>query len=291
MNINWHEIKLKNKVLVEFISENFLIVIILFLFALLGFWIWQTSTNFKDFGENFVSEMLGVLITILIINQLIVLKEEKRKIPHKFVVYEDLRSFLSNLLLFWKKAYKASVPEDEPENIHIFFSENGIGKIWHYLYIKAQFKDNPAQNWAEYITEKSIELQQQAEKILLRHSQNLPPYIYRMIHSLIESRFLLVLTKIPSTLNYLEKNNNPRTNTLDAVAMVQPTDREYSSMIALFDWCGSLYDELKILDKSIDKLIEYKSRKMKNIPYAMITDSITEIENKKWEHYINELNK
>lgn len=284
MKIKWHEIKLKNKVLLEFISENFAIILILILFAAFGYWIWQTTTNFKDFGQNFLSEMLGVLITILIINQLIVIREEKRKIPHKFVVYEDLRTFLSNFLLFWKKSYKASVPEDEPENIYLFFSENGMGKIWRYLYIKAKVKDNPSLNWGEFITEKTNELKQQAEKILLRHSQHLPPHIYRMIHSLVESRFIHVLINIPTTLKYLEKNNNPRTNTLESVAMVQPTDREYSSLIALYEWCNDLYSELKFFDKTLETLIEYKPRKLNSkIPYAIIPDFISEKEQDEWK--------
>src|SRR3989339_2243181 len=118
-------ITFRNKILFEFMRDNLSIIIIVGIFAILGLWISSRVDSLKEFGQNFVSEMLGVLITILIINQLIVYRDEKRKIPHKFAVYDDIRLFVSSYILFWLQAHHESVPEEDPSNIYEFFSDKG----------------------------------------------------------------------------------------------------------------------------------------------------------------------
>jgi len=120
------KLRIRNKIFFDFVEDNFTVVLILLLFAMIGLWLWFRVDSLKDFGQNFVTEILGVLITVLIINQLIVIREERRKLPHKFAVYDDIRLYISSFTLFWQQAFQESVPEDDPENIYLFFSDDGI---------------------------------------------------------------------------------------------------------------------------------------------------------------------
>jgi hypothetical protein len=288
--IDIHKIRLRNRVLFEFIDENFSIVIILLVFALLGYWIWQTNDTYSEFGQNFLSEMLGVLITILIINQLIVIREEKRKLPHRFAVYDDIRLFISNYMLFWQQAYQDSVPEEDPENIYTFFSEDGMGKIWDYLYLKAQPKSAIPCCWYEYMIESAIEFRAKGDKILTRHSKYLPPQVYRMIHQITEAHYLDVIVNMPKMKLYAESHNIPKINVLDSYAVIRPNDKDYAAIIGIFEWCDNIYKELSTLDKSTAKVNNYFPKKKKVMPpHSMIPKDIFEKESELWMNYLKQI--
>ena len=48
------------------------------------------TEEFKDFGLNFFTEILGVVITVFVIERFIQKKEDKRNLPQKLAAYEDV---------------------------------------------------------------------------------------------------------------------------------------------------------------------------------------------------------
>ena len=280
-------LKLKNQIFFDFIEENKTLLLILHFFILIGLVIWILIPTLEEFGQNFVSEILGVLITILIINQIIIIREEKRKLPHKFAVYDDIRMFVSSYMMFWQQAYQESVPEDDPEDIYQFFSDYGMGKIWTKLYLKSSPKSAVALSWYKLLIDYAKEIRDKGDNILTRHSQYLTPQIYRTIHQITESQYLDVIKNMPKIKKYFQKYNIPVINVLETFAVIKPSDKDYSAIISLYDWCETMYTELSGIDKTTTPVSRYIPRKNKQMPpTAMIPKHILDIEKEEWNMYL-----
>jgi|GEM_PF-1160853 len=282
-------LKLKNQVFFDFIEENKTVLIILHFFILLGLVIWIWISPLEEFGQNFVSEILGVLITILIINQIIIIREEKRKLPHKFAVYDDIRMFVSSYMMFWQQAFHESVPEDDPENIYQFFSDYGMGKIWTNLYLHAVPKSAIAISWYKLLIEFAKDYKEKGDNILTRHAQYLSPQIYRTIHQITESQYLDVIKNMPKMKKYCEINNIPVISVLESYAVIKPSDKDYASFITLYEWCEEMYRELSVIDKSTTPVSRFIPRKNKPLPPpALIPEDILSKEREQWDNYLKE---
>lgn len=280
-------LKLKNQVFFDFIEENKTILFILHIFLLIGIFLWIRIDSLEEFGQNFVSEILGVLITILIINQIIVIREEKRKLPHKFAVYDDIRMFVSTYMLFWQNAYQESIPEDDPDDIYQFFSDFGMGKIWSHLYLSAVPKSAIAISWYKLLIEFANDIKFKGDNILTRHAQYLSPQIYRTIHQITESQYLDVIRNMNKMKKYLKVNGIPVINVLESLAIIKPNDKDYSAIITLHQWCETMYKDLSSIDKSTTPVSRFIPRKNKPLPPpAQIPKEILDRETSEWNEYL-----
>ncbi len=81
--------------------DNKPIANILFAFLIFGAVLWQIEGGAGDFGLNFFTEVLGVVITVLIVDRIAQKREEEKTLPQKLAVYEDVRLLVSRYLSFW----------------------------------------------------------------------------------------------------------------------------------------------------------------------------------------------
>ncbi len=95
------------------------IILILSLCLLLGLFCWLKTEEFKDFGLNFFTEILGVVITVFVIERFIQKKEDKRNLPQKLAAYEDVRLYTSRYISFWTETYRRRVNQ-QVQNYYIF---------------------------------------------------------------------------------------------------------------------------------------------------------------------------
>lgn len=111
-------------------------ILTLLAFLLIWLFCWLGSTKTEQFGLNFFTEMLGVFVTIFVIDRLIQNREENKNIPQRLAAYEDIRLYTSRYISFWVNAYRESVPDEEPTTLNLFFSETGWEKFWTtYIWI------------------------------------------------------------------------------------------------------------------------------------------------------------
>lgn len=263
-------------------NENLIVLSLLGLLSI-GLLCWICFPTTKDFGLNFFTEILGVAVTVFIIDRLIQNREERRSIPQKLAAYEDIRLYTSRYISFWINAYRESVPEQEPETIDDFFSENGMSKILTYLHMDSEPNVTPPRKWWDWIVHNANEFKNNGDKLLDRHSYNLDPIVFGYIHQLTESSFNNMLLLSPS----IQQSDNilkfPRIKVLGSYAM-SPLKEDYKAILGLVKWCDNTYPLLKKHNSSINKIIEYiplKSKKMP--PKCMIPQDIL-------EQQINELN-
>ena len=162
----------------------------------MGLILWLLFENTKDFGLNFFTEMLGVLVTALVIDKLLQGREKTRLLPQKMVVYEDVRLFVSRYVGFWTTTYRESVPKDDPKNIKEFFSESGMPQILEHLYMDSEPNVTPPKKWWDWIVHNAKEFSESGDKILDRHAHILEPKVYAQVHQLTESSFNKLLLRV-----------------------------------------------------------------------------------------------
>ncbi len=226
---------------------------ILFTFALCC-WLYFDTT--KDFGLNFFTEMLGAAITVLILDQLIKRREERKNIPLKLAIYEDVRLYTSRYISFWKQTYLDSVPEPVPENVTVFFSEQGMSKIIYYLYMDSEPNVAPRRYWWDYIIQNAKEFNENGDKILNRYSHNLEPEVFKYIHQLTESDFNRTLLMIPAIRQIDDQHNFPRVKVLCSYS-IEPIKEDYEAIIALINWCESKFAKLQEHSLSLKRVAIY----------------------------------
>lgn len=257
------------------IKEWGFIILILCCCLLLGLFCWLKTEEFKDFGLNFFTEILGVIITIFVIERFIQKKEDKRNLPQKLAAYEDVRLYTSRYISFWTETYRCSVPETAPNTLEKFFSENGMTKILSYLYMDSSPNVTPKMTWWDWILENAKEFKENGEKILDRYSYYLDPVAFGCIHQLAESPFYSCILMLPSIRKSDAQYNIPRVKVLGSYTIAPPRE-DYDAILKLVRWCDETYNVLKKYNKSIIKVTEYlpMAENKKNPPKCMIPEDI-----------------
>ena len=188
----------KIKTILEYVKKEKYILLTLLALILVGLLSWLGSVTTEQFGLNFLTEMLGVAITILIIDRLIQEREQTRTIPQKLAAYEDIRLYVARYIGFWSDAFRLSVPEEDPETFEDFFSEKGMNKIFNNLYLDSEPNVSPPRKWWDWIVHNAKEFKENGDKILNRYSYNLDPIAFGFLHHLTESSFNTMLFAIPA---------------------------------------------------------------------------------------------
>lgn len=245
-------------------SEKVIILRILG-FILFGLFCWLFSKTTEDFGLNFFTEMLGVAVTVFVIDRLIQNREERRSIPQKLAAYEDVRLYTSRYISFWTATYRDSVPEDEPETIELFFSDLGMPKILNHLYMDSEPNVTPSRKWWEWIVHNAKEFKDNGDKLLDRHSHNLDPIAFGYVHQLTESSFNNTLLISPSIKQSDIQMKFPRIKVLGNYSL-PPQKEDYDAILGLVKWCNETYSLLRKHSNSIKKVSEYKPTKNRKMP-------------------------
>jgi hypothetical protein len=172
----------------QLFRHKYLLFFVLALFLALGLGLWLKSDNdLKDFGLNFFTEILGVVITVTIIDNLAQIREYQRMKPVKLAEFEDAKNIFNRFISFWYGTFSRSVPEEYPLTFEEFLSDSGIGKIFDHLNMESKPSQNISLSWAEWIQKNHGEWLEICNRYLERHAANADPELYRLIHAFVES--------------------------------------------------------------------------------------------------------
>ncbi len=249
----------------RYIKNEKVIILTILALLLIGLLCWIGSKNTEAFGLNFFTEILGVTVTVFVIDRLIQSREERKNIPQKIAAYEDVRLYTSRYIHFWTQAYRESVPEEDPETIQDFFSERGMTKIFSHLYMDSEPNVIPIRKWWDWIFTNAKEFKNNGDKILDRHSHNLDPVAFGLIHQLTESRFNEMILSIPTTRQIDILENYPRVEVLGNYTM-KPQQDDFHAILGLVKWCNEQYVNLKPNNDSIKNVSEYSRNIGKTMP-------------------------
>jgi hypothetical protein len=77
-------------------------------------WRYAPHHEWRSFGLNIFTELLGVVFTLLVIDFSSKRRLQKERMPLRVNTYNDVCSFLNSNLSFWKELFEKSVPEIVP---------------------------------------------------------------------------------------------------------------------------------------------------------------------------------
>lgn len=270
------------KNILKFCLENKILFGVVGLLLAIGLFCWQVWEPGREFGLNFTTEILGVIVTVFIIDRLIKQREERKSIPLKLAAYEDVRMFITKYAIFWQYLYRNSVPEDDPDTLEEFFSHKGMGKIWENLYIKAEI-GNPIRNsmW-KHLSDNVSAFKRKSDQLLERHANVLDPQAYKFLHQLAESWCIGELINLPESF----QGNTERygISILASYCSFPALDEDYKPIIGLIHWCEKTKPKLRKYDPEMRNVFIYASYKHgDHHHYYMIPDDILEKEKQKMQ--------
>ena len=162
-----------------------LVTLFLFLIASICLFLWIIiGGDIGQFGLNAFTEILGIIVTVLIVDQLIKRQEEARLLPQQAAAYEDVRLLTSRIVSFWSNTYKSCIPGQPPQTIEELLSKQSLESICNNLNLDSNPKVLPKRTWWEWFPQNLIEFRTQAETILERHNSILDPAAYAAVHKI-----------------------------------------------------------------------------------------------------------
>jgi hypothetical protein len=250
-----------------------LLYISLALFAVVALYLWNPiakSESISDFGLNAFTELIGIIVTVLIVDRIIKRQNEVTLLPVKVSMYRDIQLLLSRLVSFWGDIYYLSVPEGEHLSVEQLFSEECFDKILMYLSLDKEPNVYPKTKWWNWIPVQGKDFRQRGEEILERYSTFLEPEIFRLIHLLVkDSYFISGMAKIEDLRNYDISNGVPRPHNLGAYYFIE--NEALGAVIELYRWCEKNYLILSNKGYKVYKVALGHPNQPKNPPPSMLT--------------------
>lgn len=245
-------------------NHKYQLLIILGLFLVTALLLWLKADNeLKDFGLNFFTEILGVAITVFIIDSLAQSRESERMKPLKLAEFEDAKNLFNRFISFWYVTYSRSVPEEYPETFDEFLSDNGIGKIFNYLNIDSKPSQNDSLTWIQWVQNNHSEWLDICNRYLERHAANADPELYKLIHAFVECPFMKTIPMMNAFKKVKEKNDSPGLNALSGY-LPKPRKNDYEILQKMNRCLKSLNKKYNPNKSSADNITNYKPVKLEN---------------------------
>ncbi|MBT1697896.1 hypothetical protein KK083_13470 [Fulvivirgaceae bacterium PWU4] len=236
------------------LRENKLLIGVVLTMELISFFVWRYGNGgLSDFGLNFFTEILGVFVTVLIIDYLVEQREKRKLIPVRLAIYHDAQRFFIRFYSFWVEAYRISVPDKAPPTIERFFSDEGIGKVFHNLWLDSQPNVTPPRDWWTWIGQHREELTEKGHKFLERHVIYADPILYKAIHAFCEGTFMTTLPLMNSIRQSDAQFGSKRLHILGNCAP-RPQTEDYENMLQVYYWLRNNFDVLKRHESRIFKV-------------------------------------
>lgn len=249
-----------------------LVTLFLFLIAFICLYLWlRLDGQISEFGLNAFTETLGIIVTVLIVDQLIRRQEQVRLLPQQAAAYEDVRLLISRMVSFWSETYKSSVTGSAPESLEELFSEESLTKICNHLNMDSQPNVVPRRTWWEWFPQNQIDFRKKAETILERHNSILDPEAYGAVHKI--ATHIMDPEMIATSRQIDIKSGFPRPKVLGSYWF--PIEDYGSPILELVSWCKKKEKVLetagiKNLKKVISDVYKWESQ---TLPPCMIDDS------------------
>lgn len=181
-------------VIVEIAStakEYAAIFLVIGLLAIASYLAWKFGDDdWKDFGLNTFTEVLGIGVTVFLIDQLLKNQERRKRRPLEIAAFQDVQSFVNGLATHWINVYNWSgknemAPPPPPSSTTEFLTPSYFEAIRQRLNLDAEACVFPKRTWWEYLPQCEKQYRELGEKILERHAASLDPHAYQLVHKVL----------------------------------------------------------------------------------------------------------
>lgn len=180
------------------------------------------------------------------------IEEEKKKLPIKIALYNEIRLFTGSIIDIWRTAYNESVPGKSLEKIEDLFCKEGFQKITRNLDLKKNAPVCPTCTWEFHLIESRKRIVSKGDKILNKYTLFLEYETFGLINFIVNEAMLLETIKILETNTILKSKNIFKGEVRLSEDIIK--EKDFESIIKLINWCKSEYEKLIIYDSSLFEL-------------------------------------
>jgi len=247
---------------------KYILPIVLILLIGLGIFAWIKTDSLSDFGLNFATEIIGVLITIYIVDYLLNSREKARLAPMRVIVFQEVSVLFNRHIGMYFELYSESVKEEPPATTKRFIEKNCIYKALLYSTIDGKPRISPPQTMTQYLASKAVDFENRAEKILDKYSNYMFPEIANLLHQMyVESPFISVMKILPNIVQ--SRLHLPYPKSL-VFHLSNPDEKYKTNMIKLNSWLVNERKELLKIDSDLRTITNPEYLKNRNDKHQFI---------------------
>jgi hypothetical protein len=222
-----------------------ILYLVLFLLILICLYIWRFVESLSDFGLNLLTELIGIGITVFVIEKIIERNRIKDKLPVTAAAFSDISFFVNRYMSFFRELYRKSIDEPEPESIEKFLTLETYNKILENIDLTCSPAIFPQVDMTRYIYDNANNLIDLSDKILNRHGWHLHPLTYKHIHDIGTQSILMFWNNYIRNLSEFNRTNGVISPKVLKYYSIEITKEELDSILYLFIWCNQVSTELE----------------------------------------------
>ena len=194
------------------LTVSYAILGILLFICVLVFLCNTPSTEWvSSFSGNLISELLGILLTVFLIDKVIEKNQENERKKYKEVAFRQLRGAIYKHLMLLANIFKASaltLPEKRKfENVREFFDDKFIEQI-AYLDFSALAPVTPDRQWIDYLSEEFLNFKNSLGKTVEKYSMYLDSESLDLMEEVINSSSMAFILQIPNAYALIKREGN-----------------------------------------------------------------------------------
>jgi hypothetical protein len=167
----------------------------------------------RGFALNLGTEILGILLTVLLIDAVIRRKEERERAWYRRIALQQLRIPLTKHLQLLSDMYKASVerkPDREISSLGDLFSEDYFEQITYFNAMGPSPSAPPADRsslasgnmplpipWYQYLSTQVKQFKEDVERVVDKYAMHLDPETLDLLEQLAKSPFVFTVDHLP----------------------------------------------------------------------------------------------
>lgn len=173
------------------------------IFAAGTFAVSQLSGSQRDLGLNLFAESVGVAFTLLIIEKLLRLEEDRRSRPARYAAFRDAQLIYSRFCSLWFDIIRTTIdPERDAALLRIDDIELldvRLGVIVQRLNLESSAPVIPKQNWRMLLQHQVQDIERRIDTCLQRYAVFMDPKLITTLQDLERTSFIQ-LAKLTSAI-------------------------------------------------------------------------------------------
>lgn len=203
----------------------------------IAFW---TTDSTDDFGLNAFTELLGVALTIFIVNRVFENRQKREELPARILVYKEITAMTNRIILFWSRIEMATSVE-RSNNVDELLNQENIARLAQKLDLLGDPPPNTAKNWLEFFEQEITLVQNYHTKLLSNYVNHLTPDQVSLIHGIAEES-IFSLSGFHGMVNSYNENVKKYSSNMSIFpsylsAILPAPNYSYSNIIELHHIC------------------------------------------------------
>ncbi|GEM_PF-2614677 len=146
------------------------------------------DAEFKEFGINFLAEMVGIFVMVYVVEHLYTGMRKQRGLPIRIVILRDLTKIFDRYYLLWKAAYE-HVGIDSVLYVETVYNQ----KLYKRMMLKLDLNDIPEGHlrlrWDQLISRTCKDIEEELKEFIAIHYSRMDAKLLSSLFQFLDSDF------------------------------------------------------------------------------------------------------